>query len=85
MPLEPDKISTIAAAVLAICAEKDDRINNALPATEAAMQQQNKTFKKIVYPGTQHAFHNDTGGRYVVAAAQAAWGETLGWFAKYLA
>jgi carboxymethylenebutenolidase len=85
MPVEPDKVGTIAAAVLAICAEKDERVNGALPAVEAAMQQQGKTIKKIVYPGTQHAFHNDTGGRYVQAAAQKAWAETMAWFAKYLA
>jgi len=85
MPVEPDKVSTIAAAVLAICAEKDDRINSALPATEAAMQKAGKTFKKTVYPGTQHAFHNDTGTRYVMEQAQAAWRETMAWLAQYLA
>jgi carboxymethylenebutenolidase len=85
MPIEPDKVSAIGAAVLAICAEKDARVNNAIPPTEAAMQQQGKTFKKIVYPGTQHAFHSDTSERYVMEAAQAAWRETLAWFAKYLA
>jgi carboxymethylenebutenolidase len=85
MPVEPDKVAAIGAAVLAICAEKDDRINNALVATEAAMQQQGKTFKKLVLPGTQHAFHNDTGTRYVMSAAQTAWRETLAWFAQYLA
>jgi carboxymethylenebutenolidase len=85
MPVEPDKVAGIGAAVLAICAEKDDRINNALVATEAAMQQQGKTFKKVVFPGTQHAFHNDTGNRYVMSAAQAAWRETLAWFGQHLA
>jgi len=85
MPVEPAQVTGIGAAVLAICAEKDDRINQAIPAVEAAMKTQGKTFKQIIYPGTQHAFHNDTGQRYVMAAAQAAWRETLGWFAKHLA
>src|SRR5438132_1096544 len=44
-----------------------------------------KTFRKIVYPNVDHAFHNDSGARYNAAAAKAAWGETLAWFAKYLA
>lgn len=39
----------------------------------------------IIYPGTQHAFHNDTRDRYVPTAAQAAWTETLAWFAQHLA
>jgi carboxymethylenebutenolidase len=85
MPIKPAQVSTIQAAVLAIYAEKDDRINQAIPAIEAAMKEHGKTFQKIVYPGTQHAFHNDTRDRYVASAAQAAWGETLAWFAKHLA
>ena len=85
MPIEPDKVGTIQAAVLAIYAEQDDRINQAIPAIEKAMQEHGKTFRKIVYPGTQHAFHNDTRERYVATAAKAAWSETLAWFARYLA
>jgi carboxymethylenebutenolidase len=85
MPIEPDKVSTIKAAMLAIYAETDERINKAIPAIEAAMQQQGKTFRKIIYPATQHAFHNDTRDRYEPTAAQAAWRETLAWFAQHLA
>jgi carboxymethylenebutenolidase len=85
MPIEPDKVTTIQAAVFAIYAENDERITKAIPATEAAMQQYGKTFKKLVYPGTQHAFHNDTRERYDLKAAQAAWRETLAWFAQHLA
>jgi carboxymethylenebutenolidase len=85
MPIAPDKVATIAAAVLAIYAETDERINQAIPATEEAMQKAGKTFKKIVYPATQHAFHNDTRERYDQNAAHAAWRETLAWFAQHLA
>jgi carboxymethylenebutenolidase len=49
------------------------------------MQQHGKTFRTIIYPATQHAFHNDTRDRYVPTAAQAAWRETLAWFAQHLA
>jgi carboxymethylenebutenolidase len=85
MPIEPDKVATIGAAILAIYAEKDDRINAAIPAVEKAMLDAGKTFEKRVYPGTQHAFHNDTRERYDAAAAKAAWTETLTWFGKHLA
>jgi carboxymethylenebutenolidase len=85
MPIEPDKVATIGAAILAIYAEKDDRINAAIPAVEKAMLDAGKTFEKRVYPGTQHAFHNDTRERYDAAAAKAAWTETLAWFGKHLA
>ena len=85
MPIEPDKVGTIQAAVLAIYAEQDDRINQAIPAIEQAMQENRKVFRKIIYPGTQHAFHNDTRDRYVAESAKAAWSETLAWFAQHLA
>jgi carboxymethylenebutenolidase len=36
----------------------------------------------LVYPGVDHAFHNDTGDRYNEAQATAAWNDTLAWFGK---
>jgi carboxymethylenebutenolidase len=84
-PIDVAQVPAIKAAVLAIYAEDDERINTAIPAIEAAMQQHGKTFRKIVYPATKHAFHNDTRDRYDAGAAQAAWRETLAWFAQHLA
>lgn len=43
-----------------------------------------KTCKQVIYPGVDHAFHNDTGQRYNAEQAQAAWAETLAWFEQYL-
>lgn len=85
MPIDAAEVPKIQAAVLAIYAETDERINAAIPAIDAAMTEQKKTWKKIIYPGTQHAFHNDTRERYDAAAAKAAWGETLAWFGQHLA
>lgn len=81
-PLEA--VPDIRAAVLAIYAGRDQRINQGIPAIEAAMLRHGKTYAKIVYPETDHAFHNDTGTRYNAAAAQDAWRRTLEWFARYL-
>lgn len=85
MPVDATQVPAINAAVLAIYAGEDERINAAIPAIEAAMQANHKTFRKIVYPGTQHAFHNDTRERYNPDAAKAAWSEALAWFAQHLA
>lgn len=85
VPVQEADVGGIGAAVLAIYAAKDERINKNIPAIEAAMQKHGKTFRKIVYPGVDHAFHNDAGARYNAAAAKAAWGETLAWFGKHLA
>jgi len=78
------EIPKINAPVLAIYAEQDDRITSTVAEVEAAMQQNNKVYRKEIYPGVNHAFHNDTGQRYNAEAAQAAWAETLAWFKQYL-
>jgi carboxymethylenebutenolidase len=45
----------------------------------------NKKYTLHVYPGTQHAFNNDTGAtRYNKAAADLAWSRTLAFFAENL-
>ena len=85
VPVPESEVQGIGAAVLAIYAGRDDRINQSIPAIEAAMAKHGKTFRKIVYPNVDHAFHNDSGTRYSADAAKAAWGETLAWFGKYLA
>lgn len=85
LPAAAADVPKIEAAVLAIYAGRDERINATIPATEAAMRAAGKTLRKVVYPDTEHAFHNDTGSRYDAAAAKAAWDETLAWLARYLA
>jgi carboxymethylenebutenolidase len=85
VPVQEGDVPGIGAAVLAIYGGLDGRINQNIPAIEAAMSKHGKNFRKIVYPNVDHAFHNDTGARYNAAAAKAAWGETLAWFGKYLA
>ncbi len=79
-----EDVPNINAAVLAIYAERDQRINQGIPAVEAAMQAHGKIYEKVIYPNADHAFHNDTGSRYNPEAAQDAWARTLAWFGKYL-
>jgi carboxymethylenebutenolidase len=79
-----EEVPNIQAAVLAIYGERDQRINQGIPAIEAAMQQNDKIYEKVIYPDADHAFHNDTGSRYNPVAAQDAWSKTLAWFEKYL-
>jgi carboxymethylenebutenolidase len=78
-------VPNIQAAVLAIYAERDQRINSGIPPIEAAMQEHKKTYEKVIYPNADHAFHNDTGGRYNPEAARDAWSRTLDWFNRYVA
>ena len=81
-PLED--VPNIRAAVLAIYGELDSRINSGIPAIEQAMMENNKIYEKIIYQGADHAFHNDTGGRYHPEAARDAWEQTLAWFERYV-
>jgi carboxymethylenebutenolidase len=79
-----EDVPQINAPVLAIYAGNDDRINGGIPAIEEAMAASGKVYEKVVYPGTDHAFHNDTGSRYNPEAATDAWSRTLAWFEEYL-
>ena len=58
---------------------------NVATAYEAALSANNKKYTIYVYPGTQHAFNNDTGAaRYNKAAADLAWSRTLAFFSENL-
>jgi carboxymethylenebutenolidase len=83
-PPSADEVPAINAAVLAIYAGRDARITSTAAAMETALQQANKTFEKVIYPDTDHAFFNDTGTRYNAQAAQDAWAKLLAWFDRYL-
>ena len=77
-------VPKIQAAVLAIYGENDTRITSGVPGIEAAMLENNKIFEKVIYPGADHGFFNDTRERYNPEAAADAWSRTLEWLAKYL-
>ena len=79
-----DEVASINAAVLAVYAERDQRITSTAATMETAMQQNGKTFEKLIYPNTDHAFFNDTGTRYNAEAAADAWAKMLAWFDRYL-
>ncbi|MDV8146131.1 dienelactone hydrolase family protein [Arthrobacter sp. B10-11] len=78
------KVAAIKPAVLGVYAELDDRITGALPAFRDALADTDVRHELKVYPGVDHAFHNDTGERYNEAQATAAWNDTLDWFGRYV-
>lgn len=79
-----DAVPHIRAAVLAIYASNDDRINAGIPELRAALDAAGITYEIVIFPNTEHAFFNDTGARYNAAAAAEAWAKTLAWFERYL-
>jgi len=63
----------------------DTRVNEGIPAYEAALKENKINYELFIYENVNHAFHNDTAGaRYNEAAAKLSWERTLGFFAKYL-
>ncbi|MDR6415812.1 dienelactone hydrolase family protein [Pseudarthrobacter sulfonivorans] len=81
---ELNKVSAIKAAVFGVYAERDQRITGALQALRDALDATTVTHQLTVYPGVDHAFHNDTGERYNETQATAAWNDTLSWFEQHV-
>ncbi|WP_284752711.1 dienelactone hydrolase family protein [Arthrobacter sp. efr-133-R2A-120] len=81
---ELEKVPFIKPAVFGVYAELDQRITGAMPALRDALAATDVRHKLTVYPGVDHAFHNDTSERYNEAQATAAWQDTLAWFGEYV-
>jgi carboxymethylenebutenolidase len=74
----------IKAPLLIHYAESDPRINAGWPAWEDALKLHGIRYQMYMYPGTQHAFHNDTTPRYDERAAKLAWSRTLDFLEAHL-
>ena len=82
-PLEA--VPNIRAAVYAVYAEGDERINAGIPDITAALKSAGTTCDMKVYPNAQHAFHNHRSAeRYAEDAAKAAWADALAWLGEHL-
>jgi carboxymethylenebutenolidase len=64
--------------------DPDDFANEGREELGEALQNAGKTFEIKIYPGTQHAFNNDTGQRYNEEQSLAAWADVQAWFAQYV-
>jgi carboxymethylenebutenolidase len=83
-PADMGGLAKTRASVFAIYAEKDTRITGTRDSIENALKQTGKPYKIMVYPGVDHAFHNDTGARYDATQAEAAWVAAIQWFRQYV-
>ena len=79
------EVPKIKAALMLHYAENDEGVNAGIAAYEAALKANNKRYTIHIYPGTQHAFNNDTGAaRYNKEAADLAWSRTVAFFKQHL-
>lgn len=82
----PAEATRLQSPLLVLLAERDERVNSTTSPFLEAAQAAGKEVRAITYPGTEHAFHNDTStARYNREAAEAAWRETLAFFGRFLA
>lgn len=82
---DPHDFSRAKAAVLAFYGETDGaRVNGGIEPAKAALTAAKLPHEIKVEPGAGHAFFNETGERFNVAAATDAHTRLLEWFGKYL-
>jgi carboxymethylenebutenolidase len=80
-----EDVPKIKAPILAHYAENDERINAGIPAFEEALKANNKKYQIYKYPGTGHAFNNDSNPeRYNAEQAKIAWKRTVDFFKENL-
>jgi carboxymethylenebutenolidase len=80
-----EQVPAIRAALLLHYAEHDAGVNAGIEAYTAALRAHGKSFEAHTYPGTQHAFNNDTSAaRYNAEAAAVAWQRTVVFLRQHL-
>ncbi len=80
-----EDVAKIKAPVLAHYAENDPGIDKGIPAFEEELKKAGVEYHIYTYPGTQHAFNNDTNPqRYNEEAAKLAWKRTTDFFKEKL-
>ena len=80
-----EMVPAIKAPLLLHYAENDENINKGIAPYEAALKANHKRYTIYHYPGTQHAFNDDTAGvRYNKAQADIAWARTIAFFRQEL-
>jgi carboxymethylenebutenolidase len=75
---KPEDAARIKAPLLLHYAGLDTRINEGIPAYDAALKAAGVRHEIFIYDGVNHAFNNDTSAeRYDANAARLAWGRTV--------
>ncbi len=85
MPPAVEEAARVHVPLLLNYAGRDTRINEAVPAFEAALKAAGRLYELHMYAGVDHAFHNDTNAaRYNADAAALAWRRTVEFLSREL-
>lgn len=79
-----DDLSKTKAAVFAVYAGNDNRVNETMPRARAALEKARLAHEVKIYDGVNHAFMNNTGMNYNQPAADRAYADMLAWFNTHL-
>jgi carboxymethylenebutenolidase len=80
-----DQVPKISAAVLGIYSDDpNDFANKGRDELKAALDDAGVVNEFKIYPGTKHAFNNDTGPNYNEEQSLAAWKDATAWMAEYV-
>lgn len=78
-------VAKIGAPLLLHYGGLDTRVNEGIPAFEAALKEHQKRYTLHIYEGANHAFNNDTSeARYDKKTAELAWSRTVAFFKEHL-
>lgn len=79
-------LANVKAPVIGFYADNDARINNSLPAAEAAMKKLGKSYERHMFEGAGHGFMGNQAGNggANLKAAQQAWPAAIAFFRKNL-
>ena len=82
----PARLASVRAPVLGLYGSDDARVDATVPPADSAMKALGKTYRPIFYEGAGHGFLRQQDGRERknLAAATAAWPETISWFRTHL-
>jgi carboxymethylenebutenolidase len=81
----PSEAEKVKAPLQLHYAGNDDRVNTGAGPWVAALRKAGVRVQRFDYPGTEHAFHNDTSAaRYNAEAARLAWDRALAFFREHL-
>lgn len=83
-PPGADLFGSPNAAVLAVYAQLDDRVNASREAAQEALRNAGLTAETVTYPNVYHGFFNDTGARYNATRANQAYEKVASWFTQHL-
>lgn len=84
-PPPPGEAAKVKSAVMLHYAGSDDRVNAGATSWTEALTAAHVDVRRFDYPGTQHAFHNDTSAaRYDAEAAALSWDRTIAFFREKL-